>query len=174
MMVLDDSFFEMLLRSDLPEKLAEQINRNLRSEAEQQQQEEREQARLAREAEAAALAAQEPTKTIEEIVEAVTHGPAFEALLSQWGTHFMPRVCGWRVRACRVSCPRVRLARVCVCAVLTGLATDAEILDDEGEGEAVGSDQYEEIIDEYDDELSISDDDDDKAEKKKRCVPMWA
>ena len=118
MMVLDDSFFEMLLRSDLPEKLAEQINRNLRSEAEQQQQqEEREQARLAREAEAAALAAQEPTKTIEEIVEAVTHGPAFEALLSQWGTYTMPPACAVGACACVVCRVRVcvRLARVCVC-----------------------------------------------------------
>jgi hypothetical protein len=107
MMVLDDSFFEMLLNSDLPEKLAEQINRNLRSEAEQQQQQqardqEREQARLAREAEAAALAAQEPTKTIEEIVEAVTHGPAFEALLSQWGTYAMLPACAVGACACVV------------------------------------------------------------------------
>ena len=114
MMVLDDSFFEMLLNSDLPEKLAERINRNLRSEAEQQQQQardqEREQARLAREAEAASLAAQEPTKTIEEIVEAVTHGPAFEALLSQWGTYAMPPACA--VGAC--ACVMPACAVVCV------------------------------------------------------------
>ena len=55
MMVLDDSFFEMLLNSDLPEKLADQINRSLLSEAEQEAEQER---RMEAEAAAAAAAAE--------------------------------------------------------------------------------------------------------------------
>lgn len=95
-LMLDDSFFELLLNSDLPEKLAEQINKNLLSEAEQKQAEEKERERLREAAaaeaaaQAAARAAQEKDiseKKIEEIVEAITHEPSFEALFAQWGTH---------------------------------------------------------------------------------------
>jgi len=88
--VLDDAFFDLLLNSDLPEKLAEQINKSLLSELDES-------------APVAVKQQQQPESSVEvvcvsdgddqrknqnskigEIAEAITHEPAFEALLAQW------------------------------------------------------------------------------------------
>jgi len=156
--VLDDAFFDLLLNSDLPEKLAEQINKSLLSELDES-------------APVAVKQQQQPESSVEvvcvsdgddqrknqnskigEIAEAITHEPAFEALLAQWGT-----------------C-------LALCKGFIGLRlplppTDAETLsEDEEEGENGGKstthvatdERYEKIVNEYDDILT----DDDEQEGK--------